>query len=137
VVQGDRFWLLWGIPLALVAVGGGFLIKARHQRQADYDRLYQHWLSAAVGLGPRPAVGPPALDRLKTLWLPIYGLTAGQPDRGEVVGTSALGAQRWISIGGFHVATFGIRKPAQFLLLAGVLSRFPIGRTDRPARLPG
>jgi rod shape determining protein RodA len=39
-----------------------------------------------------------------------------------------LGAQRWISIAGFHVQPSEFAKVAAILLLAGVLSRYPVER---------
>jgi rod shape determining protein RodA len=44
------------------------------------------------------------------------------------VGTSALGAQRWINIAGFHVQPSEFAKVAAILLLAGLLARFPVER---------
>jgi len=41
---------------------------------------------------------------------------------------SALGAQSWISIGGFHVQPSEFAKVAAILLLAGVLAKFPVKR---------
>jgi rod shape determining protein RodA len=46
----------------------------------------------------------------------------------RLVGTTALGAQRWISIGGFHVQPSEFAKLAAILLLAGVLARHPVER---------
>ena len=42
-----REWVLWGVPLAMVAVAG--VLIASTQRQADYANWYQHWVTAAVG----------------------------------------------------------------------------------------
>ncbi|MGL6132944.1 MAG: rod shape-determining protein RodA, partial [Prochlorococcaceae cyanobacterium] len=41
--------LLWGIPLAMIALAG--ILIASTQRQADYADWYQHWITAAAGLG--------------------------------------------------------------------------------------
>jgi rod shape determining protein RodA len=43
-------------------------------------------------------------------------------------GGRALGAQRWINIGGFNVQPSEFAKVAAILLLAGVLSRHPVER---------
>ena len=45
----DRDWILWGIPLAMIAVAG--LLIASTQRQANYANWYQHWITAGVGIG--------------------------------------------------------------------------------------
>ena len=39
----------------------------------------------------------------------------------KVIGTSALGAQRWISIGGLNVQPSEFAKLAAILLVAGIL----------------
>ena len=46
----------------------------------------------------------------------------------RLIGVSALGAQSWISIGGFHVQPSEFAKVAAILLLAGVLAKFPVER---------
>ena len=43
-----REWVLWGVPLAMVAVAG--LLIASTQRQADYADWYHHWITAAAGV---------------------------------------------------------------------------------------
>jgi rod shape determining protein RodA len=68
------------------------------------------------------------VDRLRQLQWPIYGATIVSLIAVRLVGTSALGAQRWISIAGFHVQPSEFAKVAAILLLAGVLSRFPVER---------
>ena len=41
------------------------------------------------------------LQRLRPLLVPVYALTVISLVAVRVIGTTALGAQRWISIGGF------------------------------------
>ncbi|MEB3199766.1 MAG: rod shape-determining protein RodA [Synechococcaceae cyanobacterium] len=118
--------VLWGVPLALTGLAG--ILIASTQRQADYADWYQHWVSAAVGMGLALLIARVPADRLRNLQWPIYGLTILSLIAVRVVGTSALGAQRWISIGGFHVQPSEFAKLAAILLLAGVLSRFPVER---------
>ena len=118
--------LLWGIPLALTLVAG--ILIASTQRQADYADWYQHWLIAAVGTGLALAVALIPLERVQSWQWPLYGLTILSLVAVRFVGTSALGAQRWISIAGFHVQPSEFAKLAAILLLAGVLSRFPVER---------
>ncbi|MCX5967055.1 MAG: rod shape-determining protein RodA [Cyanobacteria bacterium] len=119
-------WILWGVPLALTLVAG--ILIASTQRQADYADWYQHWITAAVGLVLAIQVARLPLERLAAFrWL-IYGATIASLAAVRLVGTSALGAQRWISIGGFHVQPSEFAKLAAILLLAGVLSRYPVER---------
>jgi len=118
--------LLWGIPLALTFLAG--ILIASTQRQADYADWYQHWLTAAVGMALALAMARLPTERLQSWQWPLYGATILSLVAVRLAGTSALGAQRWISIGGFHVQPSEFAKLAAIVLLAGVLSRFPIER---------
>ena len=114
------------MPLALTLVAG--ILIASTQRQADYADWYQHWITAAVGLVLALQVARLPLERLAAFRWFIYGATIASLAAVRLVGTSALGAQRWISIGGFHVQPSEFAKLAAILLLAGVLSRYPVER---------
>jgi rod shape determining protein RodA len=118
--------VLWGIPLGLTALAG--ILIASTQRQADYADWYQHWITAAVGMVLALIVARLPLERVQAWQWPIYGVTILSLVAVRFVGTSALGAQRWISIGGIHVQPSEFAKLAAILLLAGVLSRFPVER---------
>jgi rod shape determining protein RodA len=129
-------WILWGVPLVLCFLAG--LLIASTQRQADYADWYQHWITAAVGMGLALLCARLPLDRLEVVQWPVYGVTILSLLAVKVVGTSALGAQRWISIAGFHVQPSEFAKVAAILLLAGVLARHPVERPVdllRPAAL--
>jgi len=119
-------WILWGVPLGLTFVAG--ILIASTQRQADYADWYQHWITAAIGLVLALQVARLPLERLERARWPIYGVTIASLIAVRLVGTSALGAQRWISIAGFHVQPSEFAKLAAILLLAGVLSRYPVER---------
>jgi rod shape determining protein RodA len=119
-------WILWGVPLWLTVVAG--ILIASTQRQADYADWYQHWITAAVGLTLGLLVARTPLEQLRNLLWPIYGATILSLVAVRFVGTSALGAQRWISIAGFHVQPSEFAKLGAILLLAGVLARYPVER---------
>jgi cell division protein FtsW (lipid II flippase) len=68
------------------------------------------------------------LQRLKPFLIPVFGLTVASLIAVRLIGTTALGAQRWISIGGIHVQPSEFAKIAAILLLAAVLSRHPVER---------
>jgi rod shape determining protein RodA len=119
-------WILWGVPMGLVALAG--VLIASTQRQASYADWYQHWVTGIVGLGVALVLARLPLERLRPLRWPIYiaiviGLLAVR-----VVGTSALGAQSWINIGGFYLQPSEFAKLGVIVLLAGVLARHPIER---------
>jgi len=133
--RGDRArrgWLngvdkiLWGVPLGITGLAG--VLIASTQRQATYVDWYDHWITAAIGMVLALILAKIPLERLNALLGPIYGLTVVSLLAVRLIGTSALGAQRWISIAGFHVQPSEFAKLAAILLLAGVLSRFPIER---------
>ncbi len=118
--------VFWGIPLALVALAG--VLIASTQRQAGYAEWYQHWITAAVGMVLALLIARLPLQRLEHLHWPIYGGTIASLVAVRLVGTSALGAQSWINIGGFYVQPSEFAKVAAILLLARVLARFPVER---------
>jgi rod shape determining protein RodA len=140
----QRRWLadvdkvLWGIPLAMVLIAG--VLIASTQRQANYADWYQHWVSAAVGLAIALLLARLPLEKIvQWRWL-IYGATVASLVAVRIVGVSALGAQSWINIGGFHVQPSEFAKVAAILLLAGVLARHPVERPVdliRPTALIG
>ena len=119
-------WILWGVPLAMIGVAG--ILIASTQRQADYADWYHHWITAGVGVGIALLLARVSLLRLRPLLIPIYGLTVISLVAVRMIGTTALGAQRWISIGGVHVQPSEFAKLAAILLLAAVLDRHPVER---------
>jgi rod shape determining protein RodA len=118
--------LLWGIPLAMIGLSG--ILIASTQRQADYADWYQHWITAAAGMGMALVLATIPVERLSRWQWPIFAVTVISLVAVRVVGTSALGAQRWLSIGGFHVQPSEFAKLAAILLLAGMLGRHPVER---------
>ena len=121
-----RDWILWGVPLAMIAVAG-FLI-ASTQRQANYANWYQHWITAGVGVIVALLLARISLPKLRPLLIPIYGVTVISLVAVRMIGITALGSQRWISIGGVHVQPSEFAKLAAILLLAAVLDRHPVER---------
>ena len=122
----QREWVLWGVPLAMVLVAG--VLIASTQRQADYADWYHHWITAAAGVVIALLLERLPLQRLQPLLIPIYGFTLISLMAVKVIGTTALGAQRWISIGGVNVQPSEFAKIAAILLVAAVLSRHPVER---------
>ncbi|EAR19053.1 rod shape-determining protein RodA [Synechococcus sp. W2B2] len=121
-----RDWILWGVPLAMIAVAG--LLIASTQRQANYANWYQHWITAGVGVIVALLLARISLPKLRPLLIPIYGVTVISLVAVRMIGITALGSQRWISIGGVHVQPSEFAKLAAILLLAAVLDRHPVER---------
>ncbi len=118
--------ILLGIPIALVLLSG--VLIASTQRQADYADWYQHWYTAGFGLVVALCLSRLPIKRIRPLLVPIYCLTVLSLVAVRIVGTSALGAQRWISIGGINVQPSEFAKLGAILLLAAVLERNPVNR---------
>ena len=124
--QAPRDWILLGIPLAMVGIAG--LLIASTQRQADYADWYHHWITAAGGIVLALGLERLPLQRLRPLLIPIYGVTVISLIAVRLIGTTALGAQRWISVGPLNVQPSEFAKIAAILLVAAVLSRHPVER---------
>ncbi len=118
--------VLWGIPWALILLAG--ILIASTQRQASYADWYQHWITAAVGFGLALLLARVPLERIARWRWPIYGAMVAGLIAVRVVGVSALGAQSWINIAGFHVQPSEFAKVGAVLLLAQVLARHPVER---------
>ena len=118
--------LLWWIPLAMIFIAG-FLI-ASTQRQAGYADWHQHWVTAAVGLLIALQLARVPVEQITRWQWPIYGVMVASLIAVRIIGVSALGAQSWINIAGFHVQPSEFAKVAAILLLARVLARYPVER---------
>ena len=125
--QRFRFDLvLWGIPVFLTLLAG--VLIASTQRQSPLADWENHWITAVVAIGAALGLSRVALKHLQQLLLPVYIATLVSLLAVKLVGTSALGAQRWISIGGFNIQPSEFAKLAAILLLAGILAKHPIER---------
>ena len=118
--------LLWWIPLGMIFVAG--ILIASTQRQAGYADWYQHWITAAVGLGIALLLARVPIERITRWPWPIYGAMVASLIAVRVIGVSALGAQSWINIAGFNVQPSEFVKVGAILLLARVLARHPVER---------
>ena len=118
--------VLWGIPVFLILLAG--VLIASTQRQSPLADWENHWITAVVAIGAAVGLSRVALKRLQQLLLPVYIATLVSLLAVKLVGTSALGAQRWISIGGFNIQPSEFAKLAAILLLAGILAKHPIER---------
>jgi rod shape determining protein RodA len=114
-------WWLLGLPIGLTFLAG-LLIRST-QQNADYADWWQHWVTGGVGIA---LVFWLARCRYQTFfqlrWV-IYGVTIASLLAVDLFGTTALGAQRWISIGGFNVQPSEFAKLGMIIVLAGFLSQ--------------
>jgi rod shape determining protein RodA len=118
--------LLWWIPLGMIFVAG--ILIASTQRQAGYADWYQHWITAAVGMAIALLLARVPVESITRWPWVIYGAMVASLIAVRVVGVSALGAQSWINIAGFHVQPSEFAKVGAILLLARVLGRHPVER---------
>jgi rod shape determining protein RodA len=111
-------YLFW-IPVGLTVLGG-LLIRSAETYQGWTD-WSQHWLMGAIGVVLCLAIA--RVDYrglLRYHWL-VYALTNLSLIAVEFVGTTALGAQRWIPIFGFNVQPSEFAKIGVIISLAALL----------------
>jgi rod shape determining protein RodA len=121
-------WQQLDFILLFLVVGltifSGFMIQST-ERNTDLTDWIQHWIFGGVGL-----ILALIISRfryhflLKWHWL-TYAVTTGLLIAVMVVGASAKGAQRWISIGGFNVQPSEFSKLALIITLAALLHLKP------------
>ncbi len=100
-----------------------FLI-ASTQRQIGLINWYQHLLVAIFGLFTAYFLSQVPLDSLRKFTLPVYIITIALLIAVIFLGTEALGAQRWLSFGGFNIQPSEIAKLSSILVLASILDRY-------------
>jgi len=111
-------WLL--VLPVLLTVLGGFMIQSTELSQGRTD-WWQHWIVGAVGLGLALAIARcHYISLLRWRWF-IYGIINVSLLAVMLVGTSALGAQRWISVGGFAFQPSEFAKLGVVIAVAGFL----------------
>ena len=96
-------WLLLAVTVGLT-VFGGVMIRSAELNQGLTD-WWQHWLIGAIGLAIALFISRSRYENLLEWHWIIYGLTNLSLIAVIVIGSSAKGAQRWISIGGFNRPT--------------------------------
>ena len=122
---GGDLWL-WGLPIALILLAGGLI--ASTQRQAGLAEWSNHWTTGLAGLVAAWLLTRVDLQRLRSLLVPLYLINLAGLVAVRFIGTTALGAQRWIAVGPFQLQPSEFAKLAVILLLGGVLARFPVER---------
>ncbi|MEB3232462.1 MAG: rod shape-determining protein RodA [Leptolyngbyaceae bacterium] len=117
-------WFLIGLVFSLTILGG-IVIRSTELKHGVSFYSLQHWLLGGLCLVPLMLIARWRYENLlRWSWI-IYGLTNVSLVAVMVMGTTALGAQRWISIGGFHIQPSEFAKLGLIITLAGVLHRNP------------
>jgi rod shape determining protein RodA len=112
-------WLLFALSIGLT-VFGGVMIRSAELNQGLTD-WWQHWLVGGIGLGLALFIARCRYENLLQWHWIIYGITNLSLIAVMVTGTSAKGAQRWISIGGFNLQPSEFAKIGVIITLAAVL----------------
>jgi rod shape determining protein RodA len=115
-------YLFWG-PILLTLVGGLVIRSTElHQGWTDWS---QHWIIGLLGVAIVLVISRIDYKVLLPLHWIVYALTCLSLLAVKFVGTSALGAQRWISIAGFNIQPSEFAKLGVIVSLAALLSARP------------
>ena len=120
------FWknvdfIIWFIPILLVHLSC-FLI-ASTQRNLGITDWYHHAITAYFGCLISYFLSQVPLGGIRKIILPIYLLSIILLIYVQFNGTTALGAQRWLSFAGFNLQPSEFSKLSLILILATILDR--------------
>ncbi|NEP77220.1 MAG: rod shape-determining protein RodA [Okeania sp. SIO3B3] len=113
----------WSLLLIYIVMTtfGGVMIQSVERNQGLTD-WWQHWVTGGVGLILALIIARCRYEGLVQWKWVIYILTNISLAAVQLIGTSALGAQRWINVGGFHVQPSEFAKVGIIVTLAAILS---------------
>jgi rod shape determining protein RodA len=112
-------WWLFMLPVGLT-IFGGLMIRSVELNQGWTD-WWQHWLVGGIGTVLALIIARSRYENLLQWKWVIYGITNASLLAVMFVGTSALGAQRWITIGGFNIQPSEFAKLGMIVTLAAML----------------
>lgn len=112
-------WSLFFLCVGLTLLGGLVIRSAElNQRLTEWE---QHWIVGGIGIVLALAIARFQYEYLLPLRWVVYGVTNLALLAVMFAGTSALGAQRWITIGGFNVQPSEFAKVGLIIILAATL----------------
>ena len=114
-------FIIWIVPIFLVHLS--CLLIASTQRNLGITDWSQHAIIAYVGLLIIYLLAQLPLQSLRKYILPLYFFTIFSLLYVNFSGTSALGAQRWLSFAGLNVQPSEFAKITLILALASILDR--------------
>ncbi|MEH1971277.1 rod shape-determining protein RodA [Nostoc sp.] len=114
-------WLLFCLPIA-VSIFGGIMILSTELKQPVTD-WWWHWMVAGIGVLIALFLARTRYELLMQWHWVTYTLTNFSLIAVMIAGTSAKGAQRWISIAGFNVQPSEFAKVGMIITLAALLHR--------------
>ncbi|MBN3962321.1 rod shape-determining protein RodA [Nostoc sp. NMS8] len=114
-------WLLFCLPIA-ISIFGGTMILSTELKQPVTD-WWWHWLVAGIGVLIALVLSRIRYELLMQWHWVTYSLTNFSLIAVMIAGTSAKGAQRWISFAGFNVQPSEFAKVGMIITLAALLHR--------------
>ena len=114
-------WLLFCLPVG-VSIFGGIMILSTELKQPVTD-WWWHWLVAGIGTLIALFLARCRYELLLQWHWVIYALTNLSLMIVMIAGTSAKGAQRWVSIAGFNVQPSEFAKIGMIITLAALLHK--------------
>ena len=125
-IRNKRFfknvdYIIWFVPIILVHLSS-FLI-ASAQRNIGITEWYQHLIIGYLGLLVVYFLAQFPLQNLRRYIAPIYLIVIITLLYVNLNGTSALGAQRWLSIASFNIQPSEVAKITLIFVLASILDR--------------
>ena len=126
IVRNKKFWkdvdfIIWIVPFILVHLS--CLLIASTQRNLGITDWYQHAIIAYIGSLIVYFLAQFPLQDLRKYIIPIYFFTILTLLYVNFSGTSALGAQRWLSFAGLYIQPSEFAKITLILVLASILDR--------------
>ncbi|MGB3518338.1 MAG: FtsW/RodA/SpoVE family cell cycle protein, partial [Elainellaceae cyanobacterium] len=115
----DMDWLLLMIVTSMTLFAG-IIIRSTELSEGLTD-WWQHWVIGGIGLLIVMILARWRYDNLIQWYWLIYLITNVSLLAVMFMGTEALGAQRWITIGGFNIQPSEFAKIGAIITLAGVL----------------
>ncbi len=138
-VGSERYWWHWenlrrewrdldGLLLllpALLTLLGGLAIRSAQLNTGGTDAL-PHWLLGGLGVAMVLAIARWPYERLLSIHWFLYGIVNLSLIAVLAVGTTAMGAERWIAIGGISIQPSEFAKIGVIITLAAMLHERPI-----------
>lgn len=112
-------WVLFILTIGLTLLGG-IMIRSAELNQGLTD-WWQHWIFGGLGLALALFIARSRYEILLQWHWVVYGLTNLSLLAVTLTGTSAKGAQRWISIAGFNLQPSEFAKLGLIVTLAAIL----------------
>ena len=125
-IRNKKFWknidyIIWIVPIILVHLS--CILIASTQRNLGLTDWYQHLFMAYIGSFIVYFLAQFPLHSLRKYILPIYFITILTLLYVNFSGTSALGAQRWLSFAGLNIQPSEVAKITLIFVLASILDR--------------